>query len=112
MISQKKWTIGTLLALSIGLSGCSSQPDYCEGITGAKAMENLYYIKDNSMKVKTAKMMNAVKLMCQQDTSRVKDKQATNTSSDYEACFVDKLVGCGFPDNAVKALTENIDLDR
>ena len=111
MIIQKQWKIGVLLALSIVISGCSSQPDYCQGITGAEAMENLYYIKDNSMKVKSAKMIRAVKQLCQQDTMIVKDNEATNTYTDYKTCFADKLVGCGFPDKAVKTLTESISSD-
>ncbi|GEM_PF-2108050 len=108
MIIQKQWKIGVLLVVSTGISGCSgsSQPEHCQGISGTEIMENLYYIKDNAMKVKSAKMIRAVKQLCQQET-KVKDNQVTNTSSDYDACFADKLVGCGFPDKAVKTLTES-----
>ncbi len=109
---QKQWEIGVLLAVSIGISGCgSNQPDYCQGISGTEAMENLYYIKDNSMKVKSAKLIRAVKQICQQDTITGKDNAAAKTSTDYKACFADKLVGCGFPDKAVKALAESNNSD-
>jgi len=97
LIRQKQWKTGVLLAVSVGFSGCSNQPDYCQGLTGEKVMDNLFYIKDNSFKVKSAQMIRAVQKICQQDTNY----------TDPNACFTDKLVGCGFPDKAVKTLTEN-----
>lgn len=104
MAIQNQWKIGGFLAASILMSGCSNQPDYCEGIKPQDMMDNLYYIKDNSLKVKSAKMIRGLTQICRKNSK--KGNEANNADTQFKACFKEKLVGCGFSDKVVQALAE------